>query len=272
MSKFKLPDEITKSEGKNARDLVIIAMPKMGKSTIFGKFSEENNALILSLEKGGYEFINARKMEIYPEQDVDIEEAFKNYIEIRNLLLKEKGKYKYLIIDGLSDLDNLSEIGGTYAYMNTVIGQKFNRVDNKPGGDIIEFSNPKFKSVLTLPDGAGFYHTRSWFLQQIEFFRQISPYRLYAAHVRDKYIRDNLKDDVVGSEILLTGKLKNIFASKVTALAKLSAEGNQRFLNFDVANDSIIAGSRDPKLKGKILISEQDEEGNIKTHWDKIYG
>jgi hypothetical protein len=271
MSKFKLPDEITKSEGKNARDLVIIAMPKMGKSTIFGKFTEENNALILSLEKGGYEFINARKMEIYPEQDVSIEEGFNNYIEIRNLLLKEKNKYKYLLVDGLSDLDSLSEIGGTYAYMNSIIGKKFNRVGNKEGGDILNYNDPNFKSVLTLPDGAGFSHTRSWFLQQIEFFRQISPYRIYAAHVADKYIRDSLKDEVVGSEILLTGKLKNIFASKVTALAKLSAEDNKRFLNFDVANDSIIAGSRDPKLKGKILISDKNEEGNIITHWDKIY-
>ena len=33
----------------------------------------------------------------------------------------------------------------------------------------------------------------------------------------------------------------------------------------------IIAGSRNPKLSGKILISEKDKEGKILTHWDKIY-
>jgi hypothetical protein len=132
-------------------------------------------------------------------------------------------------------------------------------------------NDPEWKSVLSLPEGAGYMHTRSWFLQQIEFFRQISPYRIYAAHVADKYVKDNGKEEVVGSEISLTGKLKTIFASKVTALCKLVAEGNERYLNFDVLNDSIIAGSRSPKLKGRILISKKDKHDNLETFWDKIY-
>ena len=56
-----------------------------------------------------------------------------------------------------------------------------------------------------------------------------------------------------------------------TSLAKLIADGDKRYLNFEVMNDSIIAGSRNPKLTGKILISEKDKNGNIITHWDKIY-
>ena len=108
-------------------------------------------------------------------------------------------------------------------------------------------------------------------MQQIEMFKQISPYRIFAAHVSDKLIRDNQREEVVGAEIALTGKLKTIFASKVTSLAKLTADGDKRYLNFDVLNDSIIAGSRNPKLSGKILISEKDKEGKIITHWDKIY-
>lgn len=75
---------------------------------------------------------------------------------------------------------------------------------------------------------------------------------------------------MVGSEISLTGKLKTIFASKVTSLAKLTADENKRYLNFEVANDSIIAGSRNPKLAGKILISEKTKEG-VKTFWENIY-
>ena len=114
-------------------------------------------------------------------------------------------------------------------------------------------------------------HTRQWFLQQIEFFRQISPYRIYAAHVADKYIKDNGKEEVVGSEISLTGKLKTIFASKVTALCKLVADGDERYLNFDVLNDSIIAGSRSPKLKGRILISKANKDETLETCWESIY-
>lgn len=272
-----LPDEITKVN-TNAwpRDLVIISIPKMGKGTILGQLTKEKNALVFDLEKGGYEFISARKISTYPTQDTTKWEAYQNYIKYRKALLDQKGKYEFLIIDGLTDLDDLSELGGTLTYMNSVIGSSFNRekgADGKPvkNGVKLEYGDPEWKSVLTLPDGAGYQHTRQWFLQQIEFFRQIAPYRIYAAHVADKYIKDNGKEEVVGSEIALTGKLKTIFASKVTSLAKLSADGNDRYLNFDVLNDSIIAGSRAPHLKGKILISSADKDGKIKTFWENIY-
>lgn len=269
MSKIiELPDNISKVESLNPRDLVIISIPKMGKGTILGKLTEQKNALVFDLEKGGYEFIEARKITIYPSQETIRWEAFQNYTKYRNALLEQKGKYEYLIIDGLTDLDDLSEIGGTLLYMNTIVGKKFNRDST---GNKIEYNDPEWRSVLTLPDGAGYAYTRRWFLEQVEIFRQISPYRIYAAHISDKYIKDNGRDEVVGSEISLTGKLKTIFAAKVTALAKLTAEDNERYLSFDVLNDSIIAGSRIPHLKGKILISERDNNNNIKTHWDNIY-
>lgn len=262
-----LPDEISKVTITAPRDLCIVGQPKIGKGTIMGHFTEKYNALVWDLEKGGYEYIPARKMSIYPHNDTNLLGAFFNYIKQRKLLMENKGKYEYLILDNLSELDSLSELGGTFVYMDTVIGKKFNRDDK---GVKYEYGNPEWKSVLTLPDGAGYQHTRKWFLDQIEIFRQISPYRIYIAHVADKYIKDNGKDEVIGSEIFLTGKLKLIFSSKVTALAKLIADDKKRYLNFDVLNDSIIAGSRSPILKGKILISEMKED-KLSTYWDSIY-
>lgn len=269
--KLMLPEEITEVKTGNPRDLVVIGQPKIGKGTILGDFTKHYNALILDLEKGGYEYIPARKISTYTSHETSRWESFQNYIKYRKLLLENVGKYDYLIVDGLSDLDDLSEIGGTLAYQNTIIGKKFNRPNNDPTLEAYKPTDPEWKSVLSLPEGAGYMHTRAWFLQQIEFFRQISPYRIYAAHVADKYVKDNGKEEVVGSEISLTGKLKTIFASRVTALCKLVAEGNERYLNFDVLNDSIIAGSRSPKLKGRILISKKDKHDNLETYWDKIY-
>lgn len=267
-----LPKELTKADKKAApRDLAIIGQPKIGKGTILGDFTSKYDALVLDLEKGGYEYITARKISTYTTPHTSRYESFQNYIKFRKMLLKEKGKYKYLIIDGLSDLDDLSDIGGTLAYMNSTIGKKFNREGTRGEGRKYTPEDAEFKSVTTLPDGAGYQHTRRWFLQQIEAFREISAYRIYAAHVTDKYISDKGKDDVLGSEISLTGKLKLIFAARVTALCKLVAEGDDRYLNFEVANDSIIAGSRAPELHGKILISKQDEKGNLVTFWDSIY-
>jgi len=103
----------------------------MGEGTILGSFTEKYNGIVFDLEKGGYEYINARKVSIYPTQDTVLKEAFENYIKYRNLLLQNKGKYDYLIIDGLTDLDILSGIGGTYLFMDSVMGKNFNRRDGK---------------------------------------------------------------------------------------------------------------------------------------------
>ena len=265
---LKLPDEISEVTITAPRDLVILSVPKMGKGTILGKFTETHNALVLDIEKGGYEYIPARKLSSYTSQETSRWEAYQNYLKYRNLLLENKGKYEYLIVDGLTDLDDLAEIGGTMAYMNSIIGKKFNR---NADGSKLEFDDPEWKSVISLPDGNGYQHTRKWFMQQVEFFRQISPYRIYAAHIADKYIKDGGKEEVIGSEIAITGKLKTIFASKVTALAKMTADGYDRYLNFNVLNDSIVAGSRAPYLKGSFLISSQNKEGVTTTFWDSIY-
>jgi hypothetical protein len=266
-----LPEEITQVKNTNPRDLVVLSIPKMGKGTILGSLTTKENAIVLDLEKGGYEYIPARKLSTYTNDQTTRWESFQNYIKFRNALLEQKGKYEYLIVDGLSDLDDLADLGGTLHYMNTIIGKKFNREKGLETGRKFDPTDPEFKSVLTLPEGAGYLHTRNWFMQQIDFFRQIAPYRIYAAHITDKYIKDNGKEEIMGSEIALTGQLKRIFASKVTALAKLVADGNERYLNFEVLNDSIVAGSRAPQLKGKIKISKQDSEGNTETYWENIY-
>lgn len=268
---LELPDEITEPVISNPRDLIILSIPKMGKGTILGDFSKKYNAIILDLEKGGFDYIAARKLSAYTSQETSRWESFQNYLKYRNLLMENRNKYEYLIIDGLTDLDVLSEIGGTLLYMNSIIGKKFNRKGNVADGEKLAYDDPDWKSVISLPEGAGYLHTRNWFLQQIDIFRQISPYRIYAAHIADKYIKDNGKDEVIGSEILLTGKLKNIIASKVTALGKLIADGDERYINFDVLNDSIIAGSRAPYLKGKILISKMDKDNKLTTYWENIY-
>src|SRR6478736_8790388 len=129
-----LPEDITVVTNTNPRDLVVVSIPKMGKGTILGSLTTKQNAIVLDLEKGGYEYIPARKLSTYTNDQTSRWESFLNYIKFRNALLEEKGKYEYLIVDGLSDLDDLAELGGTLAYMNTIIGKKFNRVGGVEGG------------------------------------------------------------------------------------------------------------------------------------------
>lgn len=272
---FVLPDKLVIPKANDPLDIVIISIPKMGKTVLLAELTKTANAITFDLERGGYDYVEARRISVYPDDEeernkTDLMKAFENYINWRNVLLKNKGKYRYLIIDHLSELDALSELGGTYLFMNTIQGKKWNR-DEKTG-ETLTPRDPDFRYISTMGDGHGYQYTRRWFLEQIEIFRQIAPYRIYAAHVRDKYIKDGNKEEVIGSELSLTGQLKNIFAAKVTTLCKMVAEDNQRYLNFDVMNDSIVAGSRAPKLKGKILISDMDTETNkLKVYWENIY-
>ena len=78
---FKLPEDIVQVEKQAPpRDLVIIGQPKIGKGTILGEFTKKYNALILDLEKGGYEYIPARKISTYESQNTTRWESYQNYL------------------------------------------------------------------------------------------------------------------------------------------------------------------------------------------------
>jgi hypothetical protein len=264
-----LPEEVTEVKETVPSDLIIISVPKTGKTTILAELTQQENAAILNLEKGGTDYVKGRFMNIYPETTTSFEEACANYKAYRDLLLKNKGKYDYLIIDSLSALDEISELMGTYYYMyNVAQGKNFNR-DPKTGKPY-SYNDENFKLVTSLPEGYGYRHTRQWFLDQMDIFREIAPYRIYTGHVKDKLIKNAQDEQVTGLEINLTGKLKQILATKVSSLSKLIVDGGKRYLSFDVDSDNIIAGSRVPHLTGQILISERTDEG-LKTYWGKIY-
>lgn len=274
VNKFELPDEIVKSTGMAPRDLIIISPPKMGKGTILGALTRQVNGIVFDLEKDGYEYIDARKVSIYKNGNESFLEAYHNYVEYRDLLLTNKGKYDFLIIDTITALDEISEYGGTMYYMyNTVQGQYFNREMDKgrPTGRIYKLGDPEFKTVHDIGEGFGYRWSRQWFLDQIDIFTQISPYRIYAGHIADKIMATKGQtQEVTGIEIALTGKLKRIFASKVTTLSKMISDGSKRLLSFEVDGDNIVAGSRAPHLSGQIVISEKTNDG-ITTYWDSIY-
>lgn len=270
MIDYKLPEKILEVKEKNPTDLVIISVPKTGKSTILADLTKSGEAILFNLEKHGTDYLEGLFLNIYPEATTSFEEAVEHYKGYRNTLMENKGKYKYLIIDSLSALNEISEVMGTYYYMHSVPqGKNFNR-DPKTGQPY-KYGDPFFKLVTTLPEGYGYMHTRKWFMDQINIFNEIAPYRIYTAHVKDKLIKNNQDEVVSGIEINLTGKLKNIMATKVSALCKLIADGEKRYLSFEVDNENIIAGSRVPHLTGQILISEKGKDGIIKTHWKNIY-
>lgn len=272
MIEFKLPETLVSVKETSPKDLIIVSVPKTGKTTILSALTTSalGDGMLFNLEKHGTDYVEGFFLNIYPEATTSLQEACDNYKGYRDLLLKNKGKYKFLVIDSLSALNEISEVMGTYYYMYSVPqGKNFNR-DVKTGA-AFKYGDPEFRLVTTLPEGYGYAHTRKWFMDQINMFTEIAPYRIYTAHVKDKLVKNNQEEIVTGMELNLTGKLKNILATKVSSICKLIAEGDKRYLSFEVDNDNIIAGSRVPHLNGQILISERLKDGTIATYWDRIY-
>lgn len=266
-----LPKELVKSKEDAPKDLIVYSQPKMGKTTIMAELTKKlkGKGLILNLEAGGTDYVDGYYVNCYEHPADSFKEAITRYKEVIKELQENPGTYDYLIIDSLTVLDAWSDIAGTYKYMSTPIGKNFNR-DAKTGR-VLSHTDTEWKSVTTIGDGNGWRYPRMWFMDQIELLSSLVPYRIWVGHVKDKYIKqDGGADMISGHEINLTGKLKNMLTVRVSTLAKLVAEGDQRYLSFEIDNDNLIGGSRVPHLTGKILISEKQEKG-YKTYWNKIY-
>lgn len=277
-TKFKLPTRIIPQKETDAHDLIITSIPKVGKTVITAGLTQqlEGKAILLGLENGGTDYVQGVYINVWedpedPKKRLSFEQALHNYKSWRDTLLKNKGVYEYLIIDTMSALYDFATVFGTYFYMFSIpAGKNFNR--DKSTGKEYTFGDENFKLVTTLPDGNGYQYVYKWFLDQMLIFSEIAPYRIYLAHVKDKLLKNNNNvEEVKGSEINLTGKLKDMVASRVATLCKLIADGNKRYLSFEVDDSNIIAGSRVSRLEGKILISEKTKGGEIKTYWENIY-
>ena len=174
--------------------------------------------------------------------------------------------YKYIIIDTISKLDAWSEIVGTYNYMNKPQGQKFNR----DGREMILHTDSRFETVHQLPNGFGYQHSRQQMVNWYERICALSSNIILLAHIKDKMIESKTGDSVEAIDLDLTGKVKNIYASRADAIGYFYRKGNQGILNFN--NEyKVICGGRCAHLNGEIVISEKNEKGDIITHWNKIY-
>lgn len=261
---MELPTKIREVKSINPGSLLIYSNPKVGKTTIVSQL--ENN-LIIELEPKGADYVSGLIVEASKPSEFN-----KILDEIEKANIKKGGfVYKYITIDTITALDEWSEITGTYRYMNKSQGQKFNRVGNIPKGTKILHTDPSFESVHEIPNGFGYKHSRDEMTDWFYRILKLAPHIIFLAHVKDKLIESKKTGDTIEiRDLNLTGKVKSIYCSKVDSVALLEKEDNKTYLNF--ANDNnTIAGGRCKHLEGKIYISEQDENKNIKTFWDKIY-
>jgi hypothetical protein len=244
------------------------AKPKQGKTTALSLIP---NSLLVDTEDGS-EFVDAVKVSI--DITKSIEEQANQMKDIFRAIWMKGTKdgtqefvapYQTLIIDTFTRLDEFSEIVGTLNYMEKAQGKKWNR-DAK--GNPIPSTSPDFESVHEIGQGFGYKHSREVMVDWYNKICMLSPRTIFVCHVKDKLVANNLGEAVSTREINLTGKLKDIIASKVDTIMYCYRDGNNLMASFSGED-----GTRASYLSGKtIVLTESDEEGKIiKDNWNQIF-
>ena len=234
------PTKKVKVERVNPKRLIIYSKPKTGKTTAFAGLK---NNLILDLENGsGY--VEALKVKIDNLQDLlDTGKA-----------IKDAGKpYDYVTVDTVTALESMVMPLAVKLYKKTPMGKNFDGTD-----------------VTTLPNGAGYLYIRQAFFQVLDFIDTLAPHVILSGHIKDKVV-DDKGSMVMSANIDLTGKIKSLICANADAIGYMFRKGNQTVINFK-NNDGVTCGARPDHLRNEeIVVSEMNDKGEIKTHWNKIY-
>jgi len=249
---MELPKKARPPKRTEPRSLLIYSAPKLGKTSLTAQIPD---SLLVELEKGGADAVEARVIEI--TDPIKLPELCKQ--------IKEDKSIKVIIVDTLSQLDAWSEITGTYRYQKKPQGKSFNVIDNIR----VRRGHPAWDTVHSLGQGYGYRYSRDEMKDWYNMFMATGKIVVFLAHIKDKFIESASGDIVETSELDLTGKVKGMLATRIDAIASLKREGSKSYLIFEHIGQT--AGSRYHYLKGKILIGESDKEGALTSHWKSIF-
>jgi hypothetical protein len=110
-------------------------------------------------------------------------------------------------------------------------------------------------------------YSRETVLQFFDSFNTLAPHIIYICHVKDKFVGTTTAgSEILTKEINLTGKLKDILASKVDTIAYGYRDENKLYLSF--AGEE---GTRSPHLSGKKILATESK-AITKEDYEKIKG
>lgn len=243
---IKLPTGKVPAQALSPRNLIIFSKPKTGKTTLL---SQLDNCLILDLEQGSM-YLEAMKVEANSIAD----------IKAVGKAIKEAGNpYDYVAVDTITALEEMCIPYAEELYMKTPMGKGW-LTDGKL----------KYGTVIGLPNGAGYQYLREAFTKVVAYIQTWAPRVILVGHVKDTVLEKN-GSDFNSLDLDLTGKLKRITASNSDSIGYLYRKGKKNILSFKTS-DEIACGARPKHLSNQeIVLSEMDENGEVVTHWNKIY-
>lgn len=200
---------------------MIYGPPKVGKTTVTALL---DNCLLIDLEDGS-SFVDAMKIKVDTLQDL---------YNAGEQIKAENRPYKYIAIDSISRLEELCEVAATNTYKKTAIGSRF-----------------EGKSVLELPNGAGYYWLRQTYKHWIDYLNTLAEHLIFIGHLKDKLIEQNGKE-VSAKDIDLTGKIRTITCADADAVGYVFRKEDELWITFE-SKEEIVCGARPEHLKGKTI-------------------
>lgn len=235
-----LPTKPSKPTKTVPSSMIIFGLPKCGKTTALSKLDD---CLNIDVEKGA-DFVETLRLQ--PPKDFGPVATFKWIKQVAKKIKEEGRPYKFVAIETLSHLDELSEWVGTFNYMNSPQGKSFNRVKDKNGvpiksGDFIMPDDPEYQSVYTLPDGNGYRWSREVMTDIFDVCKDLgSICTIFVCHVTDKYVVSKQSNtEVKALDLALTGKVRNILPRDADAIGYVYNKGGELFISFKGDEDKL---------------------------------
>lgn len=267
--------EITEAD-ISINELLLYAKPKMGKTDLISRLP---NIGIIDIE-GGSDAVRGYK---YVVKYSDPLKTLENLNKCLDWIIKDN-PHDFYAFDTLTHLEDCCEIEGTYNYMNSPQGKKFNTVDKELiakypelkdfEGKRIDHNSKLWQSVHSLGQGYGYQWSRNCFIKYFNKMKSCPGKKIFIAHIKDKLIEATSGEEIQGRDINLTGKLRSITTSYTDTIGYLfrGKDGNT-WLSFK-SGESVAEGSRRGYLSGQeFMIGEWDKEKHDykSVHWDLIF-
>lgn len=246
---FKLPKQRIKPKDENPRTLILFGKPKSGKTTLVSMI---DNNLILDINNGT-DYLEALAVKAKNLDDLR---------QIRAAVMEAGKPYKYITIDTITDLEDMSKELALIEYRNTPMGKNF--------GLNVETGEYDNVDILTLGNGGGYLYLRLAFEKILNSFKGISEYLILVGHTKDKNIMKDGKE-LAENTLDLAGKLERLTVAKADAVGYFYRDGNKNYLNFQGGGDAIVEARPKHLRNQNILIGESDDNGDITSYWDKVY-
>lgn len=234
-----LPTKKVKAERVNPKRLIVYSKPKTGKTSAFAGL---DGNLIIDLENGA-DYVEAIKVKANNLQELK---------EIGKAIKEAGYPYKYVTIDTVTALEDMVMPLAINLYKQTPMGKNYS-------GD----------SILTLPNGAGYLYVRQAFFQVLDFIDTLAPQIILSGHIKDKQV-DDKGEMVLSANIDLTGKIKSLICANADAIGYMFRRGEQTILSFKT-NEEVTCGARPEHLRNEEIVISEMKNGELVTHWEKVY-